>query len=295
MLYPDPTNRVGAALAGAAPAAAAPPPAQPVTVTDAEGTVHRFTPVSGPVTDEVARLLAGKRLYIADGHHRYETALYFRDERRAAGDHSADSVMVYLCSMDDPGLVVFPTHRLLKGVPVPPADELLARLAPTFAVYPERPEGAQSCAVMMGHVGSLTDAAKVFGLYFPHERTCATIELRDPSAITRLIKEGLSPEYASLSVTLLQYLIFRDALGLDPTRTEGKIDYATRLDEALALLDGDGGYTLGAFVNATPIAEVRRVADRGETMPHKSTYFHPKPATGLVFHVMEDGAGETRP
>ena len=83
---------------------------------------------------ELGELLQPQSLYIADGHHRYETALAYRQERRAAGDHSADTLMVYLCSMDDPGLAVFPTHRLVKGVDVPAMDVLLARLEPTFAV-----------------------------------------------------------------------------------------------------------------------------------------------------------------
>jgi len=280
MLYSDPTDEVGAALA-----AAEPPPAQPMTVTDEDGTVHRCTQLSGSVVDQVISALAAKRLYIADGHHRYETALHYRDERRAVGDHSADETLVYLSSMDDPGLVVFPTHRLLKAVSLPSPQDVLARLAPTFAVFLERPDGTSGCRAMMSHMGSLSDSTKVFGLYFPRERTCATVELRDPSAIARLVAEGMSPDLAHLPVTLLHSLILGDALGLGPAQTEGKIDYVAGFDEALALLETDSQYTLGVFLNPMPVADVRHVADRGETMPHKSTYFYPKPLTGLVFHV----------
>ena len=281
MLYPDPSDEVGAALA-----AAQPPPAQLAVLRDRDGSQHRLSRVAGEATTAVGRLLAGRRLLIADGHHRYTSALAFRDKRRRAGDASADHTMAYLCSQDDPGLVIFPTHRLLKGVAVPPPEEVLARLSPTFAVYREQEHGAEACTLMLGHVHTLSDAAKVFGLYFPREQACVTLELTDPAAFTRLVSEGLSPDSARLSTTLLHYLIFRDVLGMDPNETEGRIDYVTNLGAAMRAL-ASGDYTLGAFINPTPMAEVRAVAEAGETMPQKSTYFYPKPLTGLVFNVME--------
>jgi uncharacterized protein (DUF1015 family) len=280
MLYPDPTNEVGAALT------TAPSPAQPLTVRDRDGNVQQLSRLTGEAAAAAGRRLAGRRLFIADGHHRYETALAYRGERSAAGDTSADYVMVYLCSLDDPAVVILPTHRLLKGVAVPPPEELLARLRPTFAVYREREHGAEACELMLGHVHTLSDAAKVFGLYFPREEACVTLELSDPAAIARLVAEGLSPDYARLSTTLLHHLIFRDVLGMDPNETEGQIDYVTNLGEAMRAL-ATGRYTLGAFINATPMAEVGAVAGRGETMPQKSTFFYPKPLTGLVFNAME--------
>ena len=99
LLYADPDNRVGRALA-----AAAPPPAPALEALDGDGNLCRLRPLTGPVVDQVVALLADKQLLIADGHHRYETALAYRAERRAAGDDSADWVMVCLSSMDDPGL-----------------------------------------------------------------------------------------------------------------------------------------------------------------------------------------------
>ncbi len=129
LLYADPGNEVGRALA-----AAQPPPAPALEAPDADGNPCRLRPLTGPIVEQVVSLLADKQLLIADGHHRYETALAYRAERRAAGDDSADWVMVCLSSMDDPGLAVFATHRLLKGVALPPADEIVERLRPAFAV-----------------------------------------------------------------------------------------------------------------------------------------------------------------
>jgi len=231
------------------------------------------------------KLVAGKQVIIADGHHRYETALAYRDERRTAGDAAADRVMVYLSSMDDPGLAIFPTHRLLRGFDIPPAEEVVARLREHFTIFPEEGGDARACSVMMGHVSTLGGGDKVFGLYFPHEQRCVTVELRDMAAMTHLVERGLSPEYARLSVTLLDELVFRDAMGLDPDALEGRISFAKSVPDAMAEMES-GEYEFAAFLNPTPIDEVRAVAARGETMPQKSTYFYPKLLTGLVFHRM---------
>jgi len=281
LLYPDPHNAVGAALATAPPS-----PAPPIEVADADGNPCRLRPITGAVVDRVADLLRDRQLLIADGHHRYETALAYRDERRAAGPSDAEHVMVYLSSMDDPGLAIFPTHRLLKDVPVPPVDEVLARLRRSFGVFPELCDSPDTCGPMMSHISRLTSAGKVYGLYFAAERRCLTLELSDMAAMTHLTERGMSPEYAQLSVTILAELVFRDALGLDPDGLEGHIDFAKSVDDAMRAM-ATGEYCLAAFLNATPMAEVRAVAERGETMPQKSTYFYPKLLTGLVFDRLD--------
>ena len=280
LLYPDPAGEVGRALA-----AAAPPPAPALEAPDADGNPCRLRPVSGPVVDQVVALLADRQVLIADGHHRYETALAYRAERRAAGDDSADWVMVCLSSMDDPGLAIFATHRLLKGVAVPPADEVVERLRPAFTITERSGGTPQDCAPAMERVGRSTGPDKVLGLYFPAERRCFTLELRDAAVVEGLTRRGLSPAQARLSVTLLAELVFRDALGLDPDRLEGHLDFAKSVDDAVTDLEA-GDYGLAAFLGATPMDEVRAVAERGETMPQKSTYFYPKLLTGLVFNAL---------
>jgi uncharacterized protein (DUF1015 family) len=281
MLYPDDKGEISAALAAA-------PSRRAAKVTDRDGAIHRLRIVGGEAAARIAALLAAETVYIADGHHRYATALAYRNERRAAGDHSADHVLAYFCSMNDPGLTVFPTHRLLKGIELPPMDEVIDRLRPTFEVFPERGADRGACQMMAGHLRSFGDRGKVFGLYFPHESACVTVELRDPASVGRLVERGFSPAAAHLSVTILHQLIFRDALGIDPAQTEGKIDYVADPSAAFDLLS-TGNYSLGAFLNPTLVSEVREVADAGETMPHKSTYFFPKLLTGLVFDALGDG------
>ncbi len=286
LLFPDDRGTVGAALGRAADEAAARLGAAQ-TAHDRDGNLTTLTPIEGSAVEGLVAALRDERLFIADGHHRYETALAYRDERRAAGDHGADELMVYLCSMRDPGLAVFPTHRLLKGVEIPAMDEVLERLRPKFSIFGERGADADACDVMTRHLADFADRGKVFGLYFPRERACCTVELRDLAAVAHLLDEGFSPDAARLSVTVLHYLILRDALGVDPVATEGRIDYVTSPAEAFARLQS-GDYALGAFINATRVEEVRAVAERGETMPQKSTYFYPKPLTGLVFDPMDE-------
>ncbi len=137
----------------------------------------------------------------------------------------------------------------------------------------------------MERVNASTGPHKMLGLYFPAERRSVILELRDATVVDGLTRRGLSAAQARLSVTLLAELVFRDALGLDPDRLEGHLDFAKSVDDAVAALEG-GDYRLAAFLGATPMDEVRAVAERGEIMPQKSTYFYPKLLTGLVFNAL---------
>ncbi len=282
LLFPDDDGVLGAALDGAAAGAS---PAAAREARDGDGNLHRLVPLAGAAVDRVLAGLRGRPLYIADGHHRYETALAYRDERRDAGDHSADTLMVYLCSIGDPGLTVFPTYRLVKGAGVPPLDHLLARLRPHFDVVGEPVAGTEPARAALQGLGAL--AGRVFGLYLAREDACVVVRTREPAATDRLLAAGVSPAAAGLSVTVLHELILREALGLDPRREERQVDYVKSVPDALAALAG-GAYELGAFLNATEVSQVRAVADRGETMPQKSTYFYPKLLTGLVYDALGD-------
>ncbi|MEZ5125862.1 MAG: DUF1015 domain-containing protein [Thermoleophilia bacterium] len=283
LLYPDTDGCVAKALSVAA-AGADPRLAQEAH--DRDGNVHHLVPALGDAAVHVGALLADKPLYIADGHHRYETALAYRDERRAGGDHSADSLMVYLCSMDDPGLTVFPTHRLIKRGAMPGTAEVLQRLSGDFIVEHGPTGDIAACrAFITTGLKSASESGGVFGLYFPREGSCVLAHLRDRALPLRLEREGLSPVGAGLTVTLLHYGILRDCCGLDPAHSEGVIDYVSDIDDAFSRLT-DETYGCGAFINPTRVDEVRAIADRGETMPQKSTYFYPKLLSGLVLDAL---------
>ena len=158
-------------------------------------------------------------------------------------------------------------------------DQVIERLRPTFEVFPERGADSGACQLMVDHLHSFADHGKVFGLYFPREQSCVTVELRDLAAVSHLVDEGFSVEATRFSVTVLHYLIMRDGLGLDPAAMEGKIDYVTSPAQAFRLLD-QSEYVLGAFLNATLMSEVRIIAEHRETLPQKSTYLLSQAAHG---------------
>jgi uncharacterized protein (DUF1015 family) len=282
LLFPDDDGSAGRDLDAAA---AALPTAAWREAHDGDGNVHRSAALAGPEAERVAETLRGRPVYIADGHHRYETALAYREERRAMGDFSADTLMVYLCSLGDPGLTVFPTHRLVHGVPELTLARLTELVNPYFEVVGEPATGTEACRTALDALPEQADPARVFGLYLPREDTCITVKTREPAATERLTADGFSPAAAGLSVTMLHELLFREALGLDHEDAERHVDYAKNVPDALSALQG-GQYELGAFLNATLVDQVRAIADQGEVMPQKSTYFYPKLLTGLVFDAL---------
>ena len=284
LLYPDDDGIVSEALdaaAGDIPAAAW------REAHDGDGNTHRVATVGGAAAERVSEGLRGRPLYIADGHHRYETALAYRDERRAAGDSSADTLMVYLCSLSDPGLTVFPTHRLVRGIAPISLDDLIEHVQPFFDVVGEPVTGVAARRAALDALPEQADPARVFGLYLPRAAACLIVKTREPAASERLAADGFSPDAAGLSVTILHELLLSEALGLQHDEAERHVDYAKSVPDALAALDG-GGYELGAFLNATLVDQVRAIADHGEVMPQKSTYFYPKLLTGLVFDALGD-------
>jgi uncharacterized protein (DUF1015 family) len=284
LLFPDEDGSVESLLSAAA---AGLPAAAWREAHDGDGNTHRCGAVAGPAAERVAEALRDRPVYIADGHHRYETALAYRDELRAMGDSGADTLMVYLCSLRDPGLTVFPTHRLVHGIAPLSPDRLTELISPYFDVVGAPVTGAEAARAALEALPEQADPGRVFGLYLPREETCVTVKTREPAASERLAAGGLSPAAAGLSVTLLHELLLSEALGLGHDDAERHVDYAKSVPDALAALRS-GRYELGAFLNATRVDQVRAIADQGEVMPQKSTYFYPKLLTGLVYDALGD-------
>jgi uncharacterized protein (DUF1015 family) len=278
LLYPDEEQLVWRTVEQAAGPA-------PLSVRDADGTLHSLRPASGPAAEQAAALLAGRSLVIADGHHRFAAALAYREERRAAGDHSADWCMAYFCGMDDPGLTIFAAHRLLKDVDVPPLDEVRRRLAGSFAIVAEMPNAPGDPQATMDRLTG-DGPLPVFALVLPGERRTLIVRLRDNGPIESLVAGGLAPAVASLPVTVLHHVLLREVFGVDPAASEGLIDYYPRPDDAFASLRACG-HRLGVFLSAPSVEDVRRVAAGGDVMPQKATYFFPKLLTGLVFDPLD--------
>jgi uncharacterized protein (DUF1015 family) len=229
--------------------------------------------------------LAASPLYIADGHHRYETALRYRDERRggqpADGRSGAEYVMTYLVAMDDPGLLVLPTHRVVPAGRGSDAT-LDALVAERFAAETRSLAEAGGAAGVMAELARRGAAGTAFALYGPGRVTY--LQPR-PDAARWLPAERL-PAWRALDVAQLDSLLLRPLLG--PEAAEALI-YTREATEAIAAVDG-GEAACAILMNATAPAQIAAVADVGERMPQKSTYFYPKLSSGLVFHVLDDQA-----
>ena len=238
------------------------------------------------VLDRVVQLMKAKLLFIADGHHRYETALNYRRARRQQAGAPAtpqpyDNVLMLFASLEDKGLTVLPTHRILT-TPVPAAADLLRRLDPVFEVapFPFQPNNEpQVRGQFIETLRSRGQSVPMFGLALQHDPHYYLLALRAahrPSA-------SASPR-DRLDVSLLQQHVVTT---LCRTQQEQEaILYSKDDHEALNWVRQSIG-TAALLLNPTKVAEVQAVASAGERMPHKSTYFFPKPLTGLVMNVME--------
>jgi len=260
-----------------------------IAVTDSDGSLHRLWTVTDPAAlERVVAAMKPLPLFIADGHHRYESALRYRNAQRKAHGESgtlpSDWVLMYFSNLDDPGLTILPTHRVLPG-PLPcPIAVIRQRLAETFtlAAFPftkETEPAARAKFFNALHAAQATDA-HVMGLVVRGESRYDLLTL-NPAAMARL---GPSAR-ERLDVSILQQLVFRGALRLTP-QDEERLVYIKDAEDAMAAVARSDG-ELAFLLNPPKVTEVKDVARVGDRMPHKSTYFYPKPLTGLVLNVMD--------
>jgi uncharacterized protein (DUF1015 family) len=244
-------------------------------ITDADGTINRVWRVDDPaVVASVVDALAGAQLLIADGHHRYETARAYRDE--VGGEGPQNYTLMALTGLDDPGLTVFPTHRLLSGFAHDPArrERLLAGLSELFEV-------SEVGRADLDPAGA--EGVGVFGLYDAADGTSRRLRLRDTEEVDRRLA-GKPEAYRRLDSAILETLVLMGLAGMseeDITERRG-LEYAKSVDDAVAMV-ADGIYDLAFIQRPVPIERVRAVAATDENMPPKSTYFFPKVMTGFVF------------
>jgi uncharacterized protein (DUF1015 family) len=271
-LFDDPTNTVSGILDQAT---AGEPWGR---ATDEDGTVSRVWRIADPnAVSTITDALKATELLIADGHHRYETARVYAEEIGGEGPHRY--VLMCLVSLEDPGLTVFPTHRLLRDLRPEQQEALAQAIQRDFEI--RRLDNTTELAPVYGQPVSM-------GYIDAHSRQPFMLTLKDQAIADAALADHAEP-YRRLDTAVLEALILKGALGM----TDDDIDhlnglgYARNFDEALdAVMTGD--YDAAFFVAATPIEQVREVAAAGESMPPKSTYFFPKVPTGLLFNPLDD-------
>ncbi|HEX9996961.1 MAG TPA: DUF1015 domain-containing protein [Abditibacterium sp.] len=249
------------------------------SATDADGIIHRLWVLCDDETvNGFEAAFENESVLIADGHHRYETALnYFKE---TGADNGGDSAVMMLCvSMQDEGLVVLPTHRVVKSASDAEIAALPTKLQEFFEIEPF--EGDSEA--LLKAIGARDSAQNVIGMH-----------LRGHSSILTRKSGGVAPDetksaaYNALDVAVLSGLILDKGLGIDAAKVAAGAHIGYTIDAAEAMRQVESGEASAAFLlRETPVEQVKMVADAGDKMPQKSTYFYPKVATGLVLRPLD--------
>lgn len=259
---------------------------------DGRGTIHR----TWFVTDEVSIALIQKELqeksiFIADGHHRYETALAYRNEvKEAKGSNDPgpeDWVMMYITSLSHPGLTILPAHRMVKGLKDLAIESMKEALAPYFEIE-ELPCSMEDPSVtlraVVERIANYSEIGGKFGMIAQGEACFRLLRLKDFSKIEPLIDKTIPLSLRGLDVTILREIIMGLGLGMNGGSAEGHIEYAPEVSEVVErAIKGD--IQIAFILNPTRVDQMRTAAELGHKLPQKSTYFYPKISSGLVLNV----------
>ena len=220
-----------------------------------------------------------KTIFIADGHHRYEVALKFRDEMRksrggAPGEY--DYAMMYFSDMDPDSLTILAAHRMIKDAGCLSEEEAIVPLKRYFRI-----ETLASKQKLLSWLEASKDLSGQFGLYM--KRHSYVIRLKSFRYIGEMDAPGYSRDWKSLDVSILHGLILKKLL--EVSDREGNVAYTHDPREAIRGVGG-GRYEMAFLLAPTKISQVEAIARNGERMPHKSTYFYPKLLSGLVINKL---------
>ncbi len=280
-LYPDPQTEVQAELDAAVA------DKTPLVAVDHLGVEHRLWPVTDvDVIAKVSAAMSGRPVFIADGHHRYETALEYMRHVAEMGllhpEHPARYVLMMCVAMEDPGLAVLPTHRLFTGVPELDAAELAAKLGDAFETesVAQGPQAAHQLWERIEREGNQGTLA----LYTRKDDTWTLARL-NPTGQERMeqVATDHTEAWRSLGVAVLHRLVVETLLGVSDLPKPNYVHLVREVVEGLET----GDYPMAALVLPASVDDIRNVSLSGERMPAKSTYFYPKLASGLVINPLE--------
>jgi uncharacterized protein (DUF1015 family) len=281
-LYPDPQNEAQQILEKAIVGKT------PLEAVDHLSVTHRMWPVTDiRAIGEVATVMDAKPAFVADGHHRYETACNYRDwltEQHGPlpPEHPANFVLMMCVSMSDPGMIVLPTHRLFIGPPPMTSDELIARLGDNFTtrIAGEGPDLAE----MVWDEMEVEGEQGVLGLYAAKDDRWVVARITDTGQKRmQSLASDSSDDWRSLGVSILHRLVVDNLLD---GKSWPKPEYVHLVKEVVDGLESER-FPLAAQVMPATIDHIRAVSEHGERMPQKSTYFYPKLLSGLVFNPLE--------
>ena len=241
----------------------------------------------------VAEAMKAKKIFIADGHHRYETALNYRNwlQKNVTDfslDHPANNVMMYLSSMEDPGMIILPAHRMLNEVPAVDRVALIQKAVDFFDIVkiPFENDVRENARIeFISRLRSNMSRTNI-GIFMKDQQKFYLLKLK-PDVMERIFGDEVSESLRDLDVTVLTRLIFMKILGFDQARLDNEklIAYASDDQKAIEAVSA-GKHDITFILNPTKIEQVRRIAEDGWVMPRKGTYFYPKVITGLVINKL---------
>lgn len=280
-LYPDPQSQVQELLEEATAGQT------PLEAVDHLGVIHRMWPVTKMETiAKVSGLIGPRPVFIADGHHRYETACTYRDELAANGpldpQHPANFVLMMCIGMNDPGLIVLPTHRLFRGLPDLDSATLREKLGACFATKIAG-EGADLANTVWQEIETRGDQGTI-GLFARKDERWVVASLNDAGrACMAQIAAEHSGDWQGLGVAVLHRLLVHNLLGAPADLPKPK--YVHLVSEVIDGLE-TGEFPMAALVMPATVDHIRSISEHQERMPAKSTYFYPKLLSGLVFNPL---------
>ncbi len=253
---------------------------KPVIDVSSDGSRHRLWRLTDKkVIGKIQRAMAAKTAFLADGHHRYEVALQFKAKMRKASNGAAgpyDYVMMYFADMDPKALTILAAHRMIKGIGPFKVEDMIDKLKRHFIV-----RRLNSKSDLTGWLKASRDASRQFGVYADKE--AFVIKLKNHASLAEIEPRVRSREWKALDVSILHQLILKKILNISDS--EGSVAYTRDPKEAVQEVD-NGNYKLAFLLKPTRISQVESIARNKELMPHKSTYFYPKPLSGLVINKL---------
>jgi len=261
-----------------------------ISVRGVDSESHEVWAITEPeVINEISNSLAGQPLYIADGHHRYESALVHQQERRAylsslSGDEAFNFVMMTLIDFSDPGLLILPPHRLIRGISKSILSELMPKLKAFFEIE-ELPLSTPGVWEQVDHLLTETNGVRLilFGLAVDR---LFVLRLRDLAPVSQMMPYFHSELYKRLDVSIVDHIILENLLELDSDKEKALLAYSyDGLDAVNRVLVQE--YQLALLISPVKVEVIKAIADVGDKMPRKSTYFYPKVPAGLIFNRLE--------
>ena len=255
---------------------------EPLSVIDDGSVVHRIWRLNNSsICQEISEQIRDKKIYIADGHHRYETALAFAEANQGQVDDCAH-VMMFLTNMDSDSMSIFPIHRVVKSPEPFDQESFLKKARKYFDITPW--SGPLNGTEVKSQLKQLSSTQITFCIHMGKENTFI-LKVKDQKNVVPLLDDNEPEDMQVLDVAQLHALLFRHILKVDTREKSGQqyVSYKVSSEEAMAMVDS-GEYDVAFFMNPTLIEHVRRLAEKGVRLPQKATFFYPKLLSGLVIN-----------